>query len=88
MKGIKLTGGNRGDFSNFSKSVCFAHKTLQNVDRKDEAQSGKNANVDKNYKAWRRPRKMRQVHFKFSETLSETIHVKTKLTLRPFKEKK
>lgn len=38
MKGIKLTGGNRGDFSNFSKSVCFAHKTLQNVDRKDEAQ--------------------------------------------------
>ena len=37
MKGIKLTGENRGAFSNFSKFV-FAHKTLQNVDRKDEAQ--------------------------------------------------
>lgn len=31
---------------------------------------------------------MRQVQLKFLETLSETIHVKTKLTLRPFKEKK
>ena len=31
---------------------------------------------------------MRQDQLKFLETLSETIHVKTKLTVRPFKEKK
>lgn len=33
------------------------------------------------------PRKMRQVQLKFLETLNETIHVKTKLTLRPLRRK-